>query len=122
MATSTTDTSPAFSGDEMFPYVGKSVANLTLAQIKTLDCGSERLDGFPLQLEYPGIKLSTLQELFVRLPFILACLAHVPVGICRMHGQQDSLQYREQSKPYHSGCYSCSGRLCESAVEDFQRL
>lgn len=28
-------------------YVGKQVANLTLAQIKTLDCGSQRIDGFP---------------------------------------------------------------------------
>jgi hypothetical protein len=31
----------------MWPYVGKNVANLTLAQIKTLDCGSLRIDGFP---------------------------------------------------------------------------
>jgi len=31
----------------MYPYVGKNVANLTLAQIKTLDCGSLRIDGFP---------------------------------------------------------------------------
>jgi hypothetical protein len=30
-------------GDPLFPYVGKHVANLTLAQIKTLDCGSKRL-------------------------------------------------------------------------------
>ncbi len=53
-----------------------------MAQIKTLDCGSQRLndfrkiakfrelssasDDFPLaeQLAYPGLKLSTLQELF----------------------------------------------------------
>lgn len=62
------DTAPAYEGDSMYPYVGQSVANLTLAQIKTLDCGSERLEGFPLQLEYPGIKLSTLGELFVSLP------------------------------------------------------
>jgi glycerophosphoryl diester phosphodiesterase len=69
------DTAPAFEGDPLFPYVGRFVANLTLAQIKTLDCGSERLPGFPLQLEAPGLKISTLPELFdfvectqVRLP------------------------------------------------------
>lgn len=30
----------------MFPYVGKNIANLTLAQVKTLDCGSQRLSAF----------------------------------------------------------------------------
>ena len=46
-ATKCRDTQPAFEGDEIYPYVGKNVANLTLAQIKTLDCGSLRIDGFP---------------------------------------------------------------------------
>lgn len=46
-ATKCRDTNPAFEGDESYPYVGKNVANLTLAQIKTLDCGSLRIDGFP---------------------------------------------------------------------------
>ncbi|QRV91199.1 glycerophosphoryl diester phosphodiesterase [Ceratobasidium sp. AG-Ba] len=58
------DTKPVTQGDPLYPYVGKYVANLTLAQIKTLDCGSERLDSFPLQLTYPGTKISTLPELF----------------------------------------------------------
>ncbi|CAE6538547.1 unnamed protein product [Rhizoctonia solani] len=58
------DTQPVTKDDPLFPYVGKYVANLTLAQIKTLDCGSERLDGFPLQVLYPGTKISTLPELF----------------------------------------------------------
>ncbi|KAK0465253.1 PLC-like phosphodiesterase [Desarmillaria tabescens] len=58
------DTAPAFEGDWDYPYVGKYIANLTLAQLKTLDCGSQRLDGFPQQLTYPGTKLSTLEELF----------------------------------------------------------
>ncbi|KDQ54804.1 hypothetical protein JAAARDRAFT_349685 [Jaapia argillacea MUCL 33604] len=58
------DTRPAFSGDPEFPYVGKYVANLTLAQLKTLDCGSRRQDGYPLQLTYPGTRISTLQEVF----------------------------------------------------------
>lgn len=42
------DTQPATAGDPLFPYVGRNVANLTLAQIKTLDCGSLRLNDFPL--------------------------------------------------------------------------
>ncbi|KAF5312460.1 hypothetical protein D9619_003482 [Psilocybe cf. subviscida] len=59
-----TDTKPAFKNDPLFPYVGKNLANLTLAQVKTLDCGSKRLYNFPLQNTYPGVKLSTMDELF----------------------------------------------------------
>ncbi|KAF8736792.1 hypothetical protein AX14_013892 [Amanita brunnescens Koide BX004] len=58
------DTAPVFEGDPDFPYVGKFIVNLTLAQIKTLDCGSKRADGFSLQLAYPGTRISTLKELF----------------------------------------------------------
>ncbi|KAF8898436.1 PLC-like phosphodiesterase [Infundibulicybe gibba] len=57
------DTAPVTPGDPEFPYVGKFIANLTLAQIKTLDC-SLRQDDFPLQLTYPATKMSTLQEVF----------------------------------------------------------
>ncbi|HET9891332.1 MAG TPA: glycerophosphodiester phosphodiesterase family protein, partial [Mycobacterium sp.] len=38
------DTGPAFAGDPAYPYVGKPVHELTLAQIGTLDCG-KRLAG-----------------------------------------------------------------------------
>ncbi|KAJ2920167.1 hypothetical protein MD484_g184, partial [Candolleomyces efflorescens] len=58
------DTSPVTPGDPLFPYVGKHVANLTLAQIKTLDCGSQRVEAYPLQLLYPGTKIATLGEVF----------------------------------------------------------
>ncbi|KAG5728533.1 hypothetical protein E4T56_gene19642 [Termitomyces sp. T112] len=58
------DTAPAFANDPDFPYVGKFIVNLTLAQIKTLDCGSERLIDFPLQLKYPLNRIPTLQEVF----------------------------------------------------------
>ncbi|KIY67612.1 PLC-like phosphodiesterase [Cylindrobasidium torrendii FP15055 ss-10] len=58
------DTKPVTPDDPDFPYVGKYIANLTLAQLKTLDCGSQRLNDFPEQLRYPGLKLSTMDELF----------------------------------------------------------
>lgn len=57
------DTAPAFPGDASFPYVGKFVANLTLAQLKTLDCSKRQTD-FPVQLTYPGTKISTLEQVF----------------------------------------------------------
>ncbi|TFK30395.1 PLC-like phosphodiesterase [Coprinopsis marcescibilis] len=58
------DTAPVTANDPTFPYVGKNIQDLTLAQIKTLDCGSQRLAEFPLQLNYPGTKISTLREVF----------------------------------------------------------
>ncbi|KAI0803032.1 PLC-like phosphodiesterase [Irpex lacteus] len=58
------DTAPATPNDPDFPYVGKFVANLTLAQLRTLDCGSKRQDKYPLQLTYPGTRISTLEEVF----------------------------------------------------------
>src|SRR5437868_12842483 len=36
------DTHPAFPGDPAYPYVGKPIHDLTLAEIKTLDCGTRR--------------------------------------------------------------------------------
>jgi len=57
------DTAPAFKNDPDFPYVGKFIANLTLAQVKTLDCSLRQTD-FPMQLTYPGTRLSTLPEFF----------------------------------------------------------
>lgn len=58
------DTKPAVPNDPQFPYVNKFIANLTLAQVKTLDCGSLRLLDFPMQLTVPGTKISTLEEVF----------------------------------------------------------
>jgi glycerophosphoryl diester phosphodiesterase len=34
------DTRPAFASDPQYPYVGKFVHDLTLAQVRTLDCGN----------------------------------------------------------------------------------
>jgi glycerophosphoryl diester phosphodiesterase len=36
------DTAPTSPGDAMYPYVGKLVKDLTLRQIRTLDCGTRR--------------------------------------------------------------------------------
>jgi glycerophosphoryl diester phosphodiesterase len=57
------DTAPATAGDPLFPYAGKNIKDLTLAQIKTLDCGfTDPL--FPKQVRQPGEKMPTLQEVF----------------------------------------------------------
>jgi len=57
------DTGPAFAGDPAYPYVGKLVHELTLVQIRTLDCG-KRLAEFPNAEVVRGNKIATLPEVF----------------------------------------------------------
>ncbi|MGD1280666.1 glycerophosphodiester phosphodiesterase [Mycobacterium seoulense] len=57
------DTAPAFTGDPQYPYVGKLVHELTLAQIRTLDCG-RRLAEFPDAEVVRGNKIAILPEVF----------------------------------------------------------
>ncbi|MGN9809892.1 glycerophosphodiester phosphodiesterase family protein [Micromonospora sp. BQ11] len=58
------DTAPAWPGDPQFPYVGKRVHDLTLAQLKTLDCGSTVPADAPDQVPAPGARIPTLDEVF----------------------------------------------------------
>jgi glycerophosphoryl diester phosphodiesterase len=62
------DTAPAFPGDPEFPYVGKFITNLTLAQVKTLNCGYQRLPDFPNQevVSGPMIELHDVFDLVKR--------------------------------------------------------
>jgi len=58
------DTGPAFSGDPEYPYVGKYVHTLTLAQVRTLDCGSQTKPQYPQQRAVPGARMALLSEVF----------------------------------------------------------
>lgn len=58
------DTAPAFAGDPEYPYVGDYVNTLTLAQVRTLDCGSQRLAAYPEQELAPGEPMPLLSEVF----------------------------------------------------------
>jgi glycerophosphoryl diester phosphodiesterase len=58
------DTGPVVPGDPKYPYVGKYVNTLTLKQIKSLDCGSKTLPGFPQQVADPGARMPLLSEVF----------------------------------------------------------
>jgi glycerophosphoryl diester phosphodiesterase len=57
------DTGPAFAGDPAYPYVGKLVHDLTLLQIRTLDCGRQ-LAEFPRAEVVWGNKIAVLPEVF----------------------------------------------------------
>ncbi|MEV0660455.1 glycerophosphodiester phosphodiesterase family protein [Actinomadura luteofluorescens] len=56
------DTAPATPGDPMYPYVGKYIKDLTLAQIKTMDCGYRQLPGFPEQEVVSGFRMVELRD------------------------------------------------------------
>lgn len=58
------DTGPAFPGDPEYPYVGKYIKDLTLAQIRTMDCGSKTKPQYPEQTPSPGAKMPLLTEVF----------------------------------------------------------
>ena len=58
------DTAPATPGDPAFPYVGRHVNTLTLAQLRTLDCGSRRRPEHPGQQLAPGSRMLQLHEVF----------------------------------------------------------
>ncbi|WP_433875930.1 glycerophosphodiester phosphodiesterase family protein [Sinomonas atrocyanea] len=58
------DTAPATAGDPMYPYVGKYIKDLTLAQVKTLNCGWQQLPGFPQQEVVSGVKMAELKDIF----------------------------------------------------------
>ncbi|WP_273545190.1 alkaline phosphatase [Arthrobacter sunyaminii] len=58
------DTAPVQPGDPQFPYVGARVADLTLAQLKTLDCGYQQLPGFPEQEVVQGNRIAELRDVY----------------------------------------------------------
>ncbi|MHA7298802.1 glycerophosphodiester phosphodiesterase family protein [Pseudarthrobacter sp. MDT3-1] len=58
------DTAPATAGDPEFPYVGDRVAELSLAQVKTLNCGFVQLPGYPEQDVIEGNRIAELKDVY----------------------------------------------------------
>jgi glycerophosphoryl diester phosphodiesterase len=56
------DTRPAFTGDPEYPYVGKYIKDLTLEQIRTMDCGTLTIAEHPGQLSSPGAQMLLLSD------------------------------------------------------------
>jgi glycerophosphoryl diester phosphodiesterase len=56
------DTAPVTPSDPMYPYVGKYIKDLTLAEIKTMDCGYQQLPGFPEQEVIHGFRMVELKD------------------------------------------------------------
>ena len=58
------DTDAASYGDPEYPYVGDRVAELSLAQVKTLDCGYQQLPGYPEQEVAEGNRIAELRDVY----------------------------------------------------------
>ncbi|WP_104044782.1 glycerophosphodiester phosphodiesterase family protein [Arthrobacter sp. ZGTC412] len=58
------DTAAATAKDPEFPYVGDRVAELSLAQVKTLDCGFKQLSGYPEQDVVEGNRIAELKDVY----------------------------------------------------------
>ncbi|MEU3791200.1 glycerophosphodiester phosphodiesterase family protein [Streptomyces fructofermentans] len=56
------DTAPVVPDDPLYPYVGKYIKDLTLAQVKTMDCGYQQLPGFPEQEQVKGFRMVELKD------------------------------------------------------------
>ncbi|MER5551923.1 glycerophosphodiester phosphodiesterase family protein [Streptomyces sp. NPDC002793] len=56
------DTGPLETGDPMYPYVGKYIKDLTLAQVRTMNCGYQQLPGFPEQEQVKGFRMVELRD------------------------------------------------------------
>ncbi|MDQ2848833.1 MAG: glycerophosphodiester phosphodiesterase [Actinomycetota bacterium] len=61
--TKCSDTEPLTKGDPQFPYVGKTVHDLSYAQIRTLNCG-KKLTAFPDAQVVADNKIALLPDLF----------------------------------------------------------
>ncbi|MEV7289059.1 glycerophosphodiester phosphodiesterase family protein [Streptomyces sp. NPDC093252] len=61
-ATKCRDTGPVAAGDPVYPYVGKYIKDLTLAQIRTMDCGYRQLPGHPDQEVVTGARMAELKD------------------------------------------------------------
>ncbi|RDD85109.1 glycerophosphodiester phosphodiesterase family protein [Streptomyces parvulus] len=56
------DMAPVVPGDAQYPYVGKYIKDLTLAQIKTMDCGFQQLPGHPEQEQIADARMAELRD------------------------------------------------------------
>lgn len=56
------DTAPVTTGDPQYPYVGKYVKDLTLAQVETIDCGKLTRSDMPQQQSVPGTHVPRLGD------------------------------------------------------------
>ncbi|WP_051265909.1 glycerophosphodiester phosphodiesterase family protein [Nakamurella lactea] len=86
------ETAPATKNDPQYPYVGKVVHDLTLAQLLTLDCGFQQRPGMPEQQATKGSRIPELQEVFALVK------AHRATVMMNIETKIDATA-REQSAP-----------------------
>lgn len=113
------DTAPASPGDPEYPYVGKHVNTLTLAQVKTLDCGSQRQAAFPDQELSPGERMPTLTQVFDLVKRYDADQVKLNVETKVEAGAPSETAPREQFVQVVAGDVRDSGMLRQVTIQSF---
>ncbi|GIH29804.1 putative glycerophosphoryl diester phosphodiesterase precursor (GlpQ) [Acrocarpospora phusangensis] len=123
-ALTSADTAAATPGDEMFPYVGKAIKNLTQYQIRTLDAGVRRpkkaTDPFAAtQVALPDTRMPTLGA-------VLGLVGAYGADKVRLHVELKSDPTRPDLSPDHRlftelvlAELERHGRLASSAILSF---
>ena len=113
------DTTPATAGDPEYPYVGDYVNTLTLAQVKTLDCGSQRQSAFPDQELSPGERMPTLPQVFDLVKRYNADKVKLNVETKVEAGAPSETAPREQFVQVVAGDVRDAGMLRQVTVQSF---
>ncbi len=113
------DTAPATAGDPEYPYVGDYVNTLTLAQVKTLDCGSQRQSAFPDQELSPGERMPTLPQVFDLVKRYNADKVKLNVETKVEAGAPSETAPREQFVQVVAGDVRDAGMLRQVTVQSF---
>lgn len=58
------DAAPVTAGDPAYPYTGDRIADLTLAQVRAVECGTRTDPAQPQQQPAPGSRVATLDEVY----------------------------------------------------------
>ena len=113
------DTAPVTPGDPEFPYVGKFVNTLTLAQVKSLDCGSRTLPEFPGQVAVPGARMPLLREVFALVKANRAHKVKLNIETKVEAGAPSETAPREQFVQVTAGEIRRAGTLRQVTIQSF---
>ena len=115
------DTAPAFANDPEFPYVPATVyvKDLTLAQVRTLDCGTRTQPRFPGQQASPGARMPLLSEVFALVNERRAHRVTLNVETKVEAGAPEQTAPREQFVQVVAGEVRAAGLLDQVTVQSF---
>lgn len=112
------DTAPVTPGDPEFPYVGKYLVNLTLAQVQSVECGYQQLPGFPEQQVVTG-PMVELHQVFELVRARQARGVHLNVETKVEAGAPEQTAPREEFVPLVAKEVAESGLFRQVTIQSF---